>query len=313
MTNTAPIILFVYNRLSHTQRVINALKENLLAGESDLYIYADAAKDAAAVDSVDRLRSYLPEITGFRNLNICFRETNLGVDDNTIQGVTEVINIHGKAIVLEDDLVTSPWFLQFMNEALDFYENQHEVASVHGYVYPVQRPLKEVFFLKGADCWGWATWKRAWDLFEHDGKKLLHELIERGLQKEFDFNNTYPYFEALKAQAAGNTKHWDIRWYASAFLAEKLTLYPGKSLVVNIGHDASGTHCGDSRDYDVELAASPLAVKARTIPDPEAYLAFADFFSHLPVNLPQPVAGGLSGFFKRVKIRLSRFFVIGIF
>lgn len=277
MKSTAPIILFVYNRLSHTQQVIAALKENLLSKDSELYIYSDAAKDADALDKVNELRAYLPSITGFKGLHICLRDKNLGVDENIILGVTEVIHQHGKAIVLEDDLVTSPWFLKYMNDALDFYENKEEVISIHGYVFPTQQKLKEVFFLKGADCWGWATWKRGWDLFEPDGKILLDQMQARNLQKEFDFDYTAPYFKALEEQAMGKTKVWDIRWYAAAFLAGKLTLYPGQSLVANIGHDATGEHCGHSTNFDVVLAQSPLSVETEIVPDPVAFLAFSDF------------------------------------
>lgn len=306
MITTAPIILFVYNRLSHTQQVIAALRENLLSAESELYIYADAAKNADAIQSVHELRSFLTTITGFKSVHICLRETNLGVDDNTILGVTEVISIHGKVIVLEDDLVTAPWFLKYMNEALDFYENNDEVASIHGYVYPIPQGLKEVFFIKGADCWGWATWKRAWDLFEHDGAKLLEKINAQGLQKEFDFDNTYPYVKALEQQAIGNTTHWDIRWYASAFLAKKLTLYPGQSLVKNIGHDASGTHCGHSNNYDVTLSLSPLSVETEVIADQDAYHAFADFMRSLPFNSHTRPKGIASRLFKKLKTSVSR-------
>ena len=301
MNNTAPIILFVYNRLTHTQRVIEALKENSLAKDSELYIYADAAKDAKARHKVDQLRSYLPSITGFKNVYIHLRDTNLGVDENTIQGVTEVVNLHGRVIVLEDDLVTSPWFLKFMNEGLDFYENEHDVASIHGYVYPVRQKMKEVFFIKGADCWGWATWKRAWDLFEPDGAKLLDKIVAEGLQQEFDFDNTYAYVEALKRQATGKTTEWDIRWYASAFLAGKLTLYPGQSLVTNIGHDASGVHCGESTSYEVAMAQSALCVKTDIKPDPEAYIAFADFFTQLALDRTPRPKGLLSRSFRKLK------------
>jgi hypothetical protein len=306
MTNTAPIILFVYNRLSHTQQVITALKQNALAQDSQLYIYADAAKDVDAEQKVNELRTYLTTISGFKQVDVILRENNLGVDDNTIQAVTEVVNRHGKVIVLEDDLVTSPWFLTYMNEGLNFYENQDAVASIHGYVYPVQKELKDVFFLKGADCWGWATWRSAWDLFEPDGQKLLDKIEAQGLQKEFDFDDTYPYLEALKQQAIGNTKHWDIRWYASAFLAEKLTLYPGRSLVKNIGHDASGTHCGNSTDYDVVLADAALSVQTDTIPDPEAFRAFADFFKTLSAGNTARPKGFLSKSFKSFKTLLRK-------
>lgn len=308
MTSIAPTILFVYNRLSHTQQVIAALKANPLSKDTELYIYSDAPKNSAALEKVNALRSYLPSITGFKNVHISLREENLGVDANVIQGVTEVINKHGKAIVLEDDLVTSPWFLKFMNDALDFYEHKEEVISIHGYVYPVQQKLKEVFFLKGADCWGWATWKRGWDLFEPDGKVLMEQMQARGLQKDFDFNDTYPYFRALKEQAEGKTKVWDIRWYASAFLAEKLTLYPGQSLVTNIGHDDTGIHCVQSTNFDVIMAQSALSVAAETIPDPHAFLAFSDFFKDLLSKQTPPKKGILSRSFKGLKSLLAKLF-----
>ncbi|MBC8984548.1 glycosyltransferase family 2 protein [Pedobacter sp. N36a] len=301
MKTTAPIILFVYNRLLHTQQVIAALKENLLSQDSELYIYADAAKDANALDKVNELRAYLPSVTGFKNLHISLREHNLGVDENVILGVTEIINKHGKAIVLEDDLVTSPWFLKYMNDALDFYENKEEVISIHGYVYPIPQKLKEVFFLKGADCWGWATWKRGWDLFEPDGKILLDKMIARNLQKEFDFDQTATFFKSLEDQANGKSTVWDIRWYAAAFLAGKLTLYPGQSMVANIGHDATGVHCGHSTNFDVVLAQSPISVETETVPDPEAFLAFSDFLKKLSADQTQPAKGILSRSFKKLK------------
>lgn len=286
MPDYAPIVLFVYNRLDHTKKTIQALQENFLAEDSELYIYADAAKTAAASAAVDMVRSYLKTVTGFRKVHVEIRETNLGVDENVILGVTEVINKNGRIIVLEDDLVTSRYFLKYMNEALEFYQNEERVISIHGYTYPVKEKLKETFFLKGADCWGWATWKRGWDLIELDGQKLLEQFTDEQLKTVFNFENTYPYMDALQQQAEGNTKHWDIRWYASAFLRGKLTLYPGHSLVKNIGHDASGTHCGVSNVYDIELAHSPVNVQTEIVPDEQAYHAFAGFLRDIAPPTP---------------------------
>lgn len=304
MNQFAPIILFVYNRLDHTTKTINALKENFLADQSDLYIYADAAKNIDGVQLVDRVRNYLQTITGFKSVTIRLRDKNLGVDENTLLGVSEVINERGKVIVLEDDLVTSKWFLKFMNDGLDYYEDSDDVIAINGYTYPVKQELKEVFFLKGADCWGWATWKRGWDIFEYDSQKLLNQITEKNLQAEFNFNNSYPYMEALAQQAMGNTSHWDIRWYASAFINRKLSLYPGQSLVNNIGHDASGTHCGISTTYDVSVAQSSVNVKTAIEHDNEAYQAFVDFLK--PNQETDKKKGWLSRTFKKLKSSLSK-------
>jgi hypothetical protein len=181
--------------------------------------------------------------------------------------------------VLEDDMLTSKYFLTFMNSALDYYINDYRVISIHGYVYPTHANLPEAFFLKGADCWGWATWKRGWGLFNPDGLSLLNELKHKKLIKEFDFNGSYKYSKMLEENIAGKNNSWAIRWHASAFLANKLTLYPGRSLVKNIGNDGSGTHCGSSNDLDAHLSDKPIHFKCvDVIQSSYAYHEFEKFF-----------------------------------
>ena len=192
-----------------------------------------------------------------------------------IHGVSEVCERHGRVIVIEDDLVTSRYFLRYMNDALNLYENESEVISVHGYVYPVIKALPDSFFIRGADCWGWATWQRGWDLFQCDGLVLLEEIERRGLLREFDFDNTIPYVQMLRDQIAGRNDSWAVRWYASAFLLNKLTLYSGRSLVKNIGNDSSGVHCDASTSFDVEVSQVP--VRLEKLPLIENVLARAAF------------------------------------
>ena len=264
MDNLAPIALFVYNRPGHTRWTIEALQKNILASDSDLIIFSDGPKDAAgSKQSVLAVRAYLKTIQGFKSVKIMEREKNQGLAKSIIAGVTSVVGEFGKVIILEDDMVSSQYFLQYMNEALGLYEKEDDVISIHGYIYPVKGILPETFFLKGADCWGWATWKRGWDLFEPDGKKLLRELKETNLTKEFDFSGSYPYTKMLKDQIAGRNNSWAIRWYASAFLKNKLTLYPGKSLIYNTGFDGSGTHCGSDNglSWNSEVGDAKIEVK----------------------------------------------------
>jgi putative methyltransferase (TIGR04325 family) len=256
----APVTLFVYNRPEHTRKTIEALQKNFLAKNSELFIFSDGPKNEDAKENVEKVREHIRTIVGFKDVTIIEREKNLGLAKSIISGVTEIINRYGKIIVMEDDLVSSPYFLQYMNEALVFYEDEEKVISIHGYVYPVKGVLPETFFLKGADCWGWATWKRGWELFKEDGQKLLDELKKRGLEKEFDFQGTYPYTQMLEDQIAGKNSSWAILWYASAFLNNKLTLYPGKSLINNIGLDDQGTHCGVSDKFSVPLSKEPIKI-----------------------------------------------------
>jgi hypothetical protein len=173
-----------------------------------------------------------------------------------------------------------------MNEALEKYEKNGRVISAHGYVYPVKGTLPETFFLKGADCWGWATWKRAWDLFEPDGRKLFGALKQQGLIRRFDYNGAYPYTKMLSRQIAAKNDSWAIRWYASALLHDKFTLYPGKSLVHNIGNDNSGTHCDKTLLFDTCTSCGPVHVGGISIEENnEALVEFELYFRSLRTHL----------------------------
>jgi len=258
--NFAPVALFVFNRIRHTQRSVEALAKNIHAADSDLFVFSDGPRSEADREGVQSVREYLKTITGFKSATIVERETNLGCALSITSGVTDIVNRYGRIIVVEDDIVTSPYFLRFMNEALDFYRDKEKVICISGYLYPVKRKLPETFFVRGADIWGWATWKRGWDLYESDGQKLLNELEARNLTHEFDFEDAFEFTQMLKSQIAGKLDTWDIQWYASAFLRDKLTLYPGKSLVRNIGYDGSGTHCGGPDIYQTKLSDVPVNV-----------------------------------------------------
>ncbi len=280
----APIALFVYNRLEHTKKTIEALQKNTLAKRSELFIYSDNAKNKVSQADVNKVREYINNINGFKKITIIERDRNWGLADTIIDGVTKVVNIYGKIVVLEDDLVTSPYFLKYMNNALDFYENEESVASIHGYIYPIE-DLPDSFFIKGADCWGWATWKNKWDIFEADGKKLLDELTIKNLTKEADFNGNYGFTRMLKDQINGKNNSWAIRWYISAFLKNMITLYPGKSYVQNIGLDSRGTHCGETDIFDVNLNAKPILKKINTNEDSKARKKIELFFKKIKPSI----------------------------
>lgn len=287
MTGLAPICLFVYNRPWHTLQTIESLKNNILASESDLYIFSDGSRNDNTQDSVNEVRSYIATIKGFNSVNIILRETNLGLAQNIIAGVSEVISIHGKIIVLEDDILTHPKFLKFMNDALNLYKNDENVASIHGYVYPIEG-LPESFFIKGADCWGWATWARAWSVFESNGIKLLAEIKQKKAEKEINYNNSMNYVRMLKSQINGNNDSWAIRWHISAFLKNMLTLYPGKSFVNNIGFDSSGQHCATSNIYDPIMCDDYYELKKiQPVENKNAIILFENYFNK--TNKTKPI------------------------
>lgn len=256
----APIALFAYNRPEHLRLTVEALRRNVLADVSDLYVFCDGARDASVEASVAEVRAFARSIDGFRSVTLFERQANYGLARSIIDGVTSICSKYARVIVLEDDIVTSPVFLRFMNEGLSFYQAEARVASIHGYSYPVGERLPETFFLRGADCWGWATWARAWRAFEPDGAKLLSGLREAGLISEFDLGGAFAYTAMLEDQIAGRNDSWAVRWHASCFLRNMLTLYPGRSLVQNIGNDATGAHCGNTDDYLAELSTEAVRV-----------------------------------------------------
>ena len=300
MNVLAPIVVFTYNRPEHTQLTLDALLINSLANESDIIIYSDSARTANHNKAVDEVRSYLSELTGFRSIKVIHRDNNFGLAESIIQGVTEVLQQSEKVIVLEDDMVVSPYFLEYMNEALEQFVDDDRVISVHGYVYPIDVELPEAFFLPGADCWGWATWRRGWALFNSDGQYLLDELVRRHLIQEFDYNGAYPFLSMLKDQIKGANDSWAIRWHASAFLAGKLTLYPGRSLVHNIGNDSSGTHCGDSDSMDAKLSETKIKLNNIAVESSRTGReAFENFFRQSQKKLLNRLLGKAKCLFRK--------------
>ena len=276
----APVVVFAYKRLDHLRRTITSLRANPEALSTDIVFFCDAAKHPEHRAQVEEVRAFIDTVTGFRSITRVYRERNMGLAQSVMDGVSQILDSRGRAIVLEDDLVLSPHFLRFMNEALDRYEADVRVASIHSYVVPSDEPLPETFFLQGADCWGWATWSRSWSHFERDGATLLAELRSRGLCRHFDLDGQYPYTGMLHDQIGGRNSSWAILWHASCYLKGLLTLYPGRSLVENIGNDSSGTHCKTSDALsrpptDRRVDVGPIAVE----PSIAARAAIVRFFS----------------------------------
>ena len=258
MKNLAPIVLFVYARPEHTKNTIEALSKNELANESQLWIFSDNAKKEKAIQNVKKVREYIHSIENknlFKMVKIIEAEKNKGLANSIIEGVTKIINEYGKVIVLEDDLVTSNYFIRYMNEALDFYEKNDSIWSISGYNLPIEIPnnYKQEVYLSYRGCsWGWATWKDRWNTVDwkvEDYKSFKHSFFKR---KKLNRGGS-DMSQMLDAQMEGKCDSWAIRWCYEQSKQNKYTIYPVKSLVDNQGLDGSGTHSGNIRDFDVQL------------------------------------------------------------
>jgi hypothetical protein len=234
--------------------------KNPLASESYLFIYADGAKDNTQQEAVNEVRNYIRSIQGFKQVTLMERNENWGLARNIIDGVTTQVNRYGKVIVLEDDLVVAPYFLQFMNDALEVYKDEPKVGHIQACDFTQDSSIPTTFLIKWTGSWGWATWDRAWKYFNPNGKELLQELEERKLTRIFDFNGKYGFTRMLRRQIEGKNNSWAIRWNASLFLKDILSLNVGRSLVQNEGFDGSGTNCGGGGLYASHLYLQPLPV-----------------------------------------------------
>ncbi len=243
-TDTAPIVLFVYGRPEHTRQTLEALSANELAGQSDLIIYSDAARNADEVKKVRAVRALLKVVAGFRSVNVIERDINYGLARNIVEGVTEVCNQYGRVIVVEDDVLAFPQFLSFMNKALVLYANESTVWHISGWNYPVDFVgHRDSFFWRVMNCWGWATWSDRWEHFQKDPERLLKTWDKEKINR-FNLDGSYDFWQQVKQNHSGKINTWAIFWYATIFENSGLCLNPSRSFVRNIGFDGSGQNCG---------------------------------------------------------------------
>lgn len=246
MKNTAPVILFVYKRLHQTQQTVEHLKLNKLASESDLFIFSEFPKTTKLQPEVKQVRDYIKTIEGFKSITIVERPNFFGLAKSVIEGVTSVFKNHDRVVVLEDDIITSPSFLEYMNEGLEKYEFDTRIYSVTGFCYPptllkiYKEYDKDVFLLPRASSWGWGTWKDRWLSVDWKMKDFDEFYKNRQLQKNYDQTGG-DKSRMLIRQMKGEIDSWAIRWDYAHYKNKAFGVFPVKSLINNIGLD-SGTH-----------------------------------------------------------------------
>jgi len=253
MDRLAPIVLFVYNRPDHTRQTVEALQKNHLANESELFIFSDAPKNEDAKQKVTVVREYIKTVNGLKKITIIERKKNWGLANSIIDGVTKIVNEYGKIIVLEDDLVTSPYFLKFMNEALEFYKNEDKVWHVSGWNYPIKKDgLDDVFLWRGMECWGWATWADRWKYYKKDTDFVIAQTSKADIDY-LNLDRTRNIWKQVLDNKKGKINTWAVYWYLTIVLNRKLSVNPTLSFVRNIGLDGSGENCGDNDFHNLTL------------------------------------------------------------
>lgn len=266
----APIVLFVYNRLDHTQGVIETLSKNFLAKESELYVFSDAAKSEKGIDKVNEVRKFIRDNSwhhNFKKVSIIEAEKNKGLAKSVIGGVTKIIQEYGKVIVVEDDLLLAPYFLNYMNDALEYYEKDKEIWSISGYSFPMKSMKKyphDIFYSYRGCSWGWATWADRWDTVDWQVKEYDRFIEDQKWIARFNRGGV-DLTNMLKMQMEGQIDSWAIRWCFSQSNQDMYTVYPRISYLENAGCDGSGMHSGADDEYYTDMSGCVPKCKFETL------------------------------------------------
>lgn len=255
----APVIVFNYNRPNHSKQVWDALAKNEYAAETELYLYCDGPKVDASDEMRQRILSlheqakqYAKEAEKqgmFKAVRVVCAEKNKGLANSIIGGVTEVINKHGRVIVVEDDLLTSPYFITYMNEALDFYANRPAVMSIAAnrpplskFEIPEDYPY-DVFVSLAGYSTGWATWRDRWERVDWS-LDYLPILLKHPAEVDAFKRVGEGVLDMLLMQRDGKIDSWAIRFCFAHFHEHCVGILPCVSYVDNIGFDGTGVHSG---------------------------------------------------------------------
>lgn len=257
-TVLAPVLIVTYDRLEHLNKTITSLQENILAEQTDLFVASDFQRSDSEVDEVAAVRSYLKSVDGFKSVTIFEREKNFGVEKNCDSAVQFIFSKFARVIIMNDDLVTAPGYLKFMNEAFERYEKNERVFSITGYCPPIRIPLTyryDAFFLGRMSAWGCGMTKDRYDSVREITRMEYDEFAaNKELSSRFVQGGGKDMLAMLSRVAYGSLEAWDVQCMYTQFLNSQLTIYPTQSLVQNIGFDGTGMHCGISDRFDVPLS-----------------------------------------------------------
>ncbi len=277
--------------------MIESLKSNPESSESEVFIFSDGPRDASASIRVDEVRKFIRGLSGFLKVTVIEKTVNEGLAQSIISGVSQIVREYGKVIVLEDDLIVSPFFLNYMNSALNKYESAQQVMHVAGYMYPVNNSsLPETFFLEQTTCWGWATWKRAWDKFDKNPAHL-DSCFTPQMIYDFNLKGSCNFWKQVELNLQGRMDTWAIFWYASVYLNKGLALHPKFSYVENIGHDGTGTNCDSSSDFKVSFASKAQLLSSEIELSMSAKRELIIYFNSIKISFARRVINKL----KRIK------------
>ena len=249
----APVVIFTYNRFEHFKKTIGALEKNHLAGQSEIIIFIDGPRVNSDEISIQKIREFSNSIVGFKNIQIVARDVNIGLAQSIILGINTVFEKYENVIVLEDDLVTSPDFLNFMNDCLNVYRDDEKIFSISGFSPNIRIPkayTESVYLSYRPNSWGWATWRNIWNSVDWAVEDFSTFIHNKQSISEFNRAGKDSTIMLLK-QMTGKINSWAIRFHFACFNRKGFCIYPVRSKINNLGTDGSGTNLRKTRKYDI--------------------------------------------------------------
>ena len=245
-----PIILFTYNRPWHTEQVLQALEKNELADQSHLIVFVDGPKANASEEQLKKIKQVRELVQSKKwcgSVEYHIAEQNIGCRNSIIAGITQVLSTYEAAIILEDDIVTSPYFLKYMNTCLNYYRVFKSVISISGYNLPPNRikiPNEykyDVYVSLRQQNWGWGTWRDRWESVDWDKNFIKDFIADKTLVEAFNRGGD-DLSKMLQEEYEGKSDAWDIQFTFHHFKHHGVSIIPCKSYTNNVGLDSSGTH-----------------------------------------------------------------------
>lgn len=262
----SPVIVFAYKRADKLFHCLSSLNNCYGVKDTDLFVFCDGPKyekDNQAVSQVRELLEEQREKLLFHDVTYYYSERNKGLANSIIEGVTKIVNLYNTAIVVEDDLVVSRDFLDYMNSALDYFADDMRYGSISAYTLPLKKLKKysnDIYVTRKGDCWGWGTWKNRWN--QVDWEVSDYGLYKKNCFRRWGFNSLQVGLDKmLEKQMNGEVDSWAVRWCYHLYKNHLLTVYPRETRTINIGVDGTGTHCDKSEIYQTLFEEKNLSYR----------------------------------------------------
>jgi len=296
----APICLFAWKRPHETQETIRRLQANYLAPDSELFIFVDGPKKAADKPEIEKVTDFAQTVSGFKKVTLKISTKNKGLSRSIIEGVSEILKRFGKVVVMEDDLLSSPNFLNYMNAALRHYKDNRKVFSVSGHSFDIHFPkdyhFDHYFSVRGSS-WGWATWVDRWKTVDWEVSDYKQFISSWKKRRSFNRGGS-DLSGMLRKQIEGKINSWAIRWCYQQWKNDQLTVYPRISKIKNIGFGAGATHTsGKTEEHEIQLDEGndiEFHFSDNIHIDPKIAVEFAKSFS-IPTRIKNKLLGYING------------------